>query len=82
MKMDEYETRMADLAAVSGLSREMLDKTPARVLFTLSNALQERDRAVASREALLGEIARVDNECRTLGCKRKSAYPVKEMNRG
>ena len=49
MKMGEFDTFMNDLAEVSGVPREILDKTPARALFALKSAIDERDRA---REAL------------------------------
>jgi hypothetical protein len=78
MKMGEYETWMNDLSTVTGLTREMLNKAPALVLFALNSAIEERDRAKAMVEAFAVEIDRSDNECRTLGCKRKSAYPAKE----
>jgi hypothetical protein len=49
MKMGEYQEWMANLATISGCSAEMLEKTPARVLFALNVAIEERDRA---KEAL------------------------------
>jgi hypothetical protein len=48
MKLGEYEAWMNELATVSGCSREMLERTPARVLFAFNNAIQERDRARAA----------------------------------
>ena len=77
MKVGEFEEWMTNLATVSGVPREMLDRTPARVLFALSTAIEERDRAREGRDGQLRtELDRVDNECRSLGCKRKSAYPA------
>ena len=50
MKMGEYDTFMSQLAEVSGVPREILDKTPARALFALKSAIDERDRARAKSD--------------------------------
>jgi hypothetical protein len=55
MKMGEYETWMADLSAVADIPRDLLDKTPARVLFRLRVALDERQ---ASAKQLANELRR------------------------
>lgn len=55
MKAGEFEEWMANLATVSGVPREMLDRTPARVLFALSTAIEERDRRHEGWRALTEE---------------------------
>jgi hypothetical protein len=52
MKLGEYQEWMTNLATISGCSAEMLEKTPARVLFALNVAIEERNRAREERDAL------------------------------
>ena len=58
MKMGEFDTFMGELEMISGVPRDILDKTPARSLFALRVALDERNTARGRAEKLAGELRR------------------------
>jgi hypothetical protein len=58
MKMGEYELWMTELSAVSGLSREILDRSNAQVLFALRNVIVERDSNKMKVEKLARDLRR------------------------
>ena len=58
MKMGEYDTWMNELSTVADLSRDLLDKTPSKVLFALNVAIGERNAARGRAEKLASELRR------------------------
>jgi hypothetical protein len=59
MKMGEYEAWMNELSTVSGCSRDLLDKTPSKVLFAFKVAIEERNTARERAEKLARDLRKL-----------------------